>query len=77
MFGRPDTVAIKPVQGMASAGDEPPAVGEYAQKASVVCLPFPRALFYVHGGIDPGMAFLQALEAFNSFVAVCSFVLFT
>jgi hypothetical protein len=77
LFGRPDTVAIKPVQGMASAGDEPPAVGEYAQKASIVCLPFPRALFYVHGGIDAGVCFLQVFEAFNCFVTVCPLVLFT
>ena len=78
MFGRPDTVAIKPVQGMAGAGDEPPAVGEYAQKnKGILPLFFPALFFYVYNGIDAGVRFLQVFEAFNCFVTVCPLVLFT
>lgn len=77
LFGRPDTVAIKPVQGMASAGDEPPAVGEYAQKnKGILPLFFPALFFYVYNGIDAGVRFLQVFEAFNCFVSFSAFVRF-
>lgn len=62
---------------MASAGDEPPAVGEYAQKnKGILPLFFPALFFYVYNGIDAGVRFLQVFEAFNCFVSFSAFVRF-